>query len=571
VQLAWIVALALAAITCAGVAGHSWRLRSAAPAARAMAVTLAGCSLWSTSHLVAAASTSAGIQLLAIRLSFGCAFVSVLGTYFVLRSITDLGYQLQGRVVAAYSLVPGLVFVGILASPVPGPFLRSVSFEPSHAVPHFRTGWVLLVATGYCYVLLGDGLRRVLRGRRSAAGVFRTQFNSMVLAAVIPVVGNAVTIGFPDLVGHQDLTPLLLTCSALIDSWALLRQGLLRVVPVAREHVVNSISDGVIVIDARGRIVDMNPAAKALMQLLRPGSAGDIIGADAADLGALSVAADLAAQGVAPTMTYDRRSVALTPDLHADLRITVVSDARGRYLGRVLVCRDITDLVDARAQMESQLDLVNALQQELVELSLRDPLTGLHNRRHLDEALNVALANADRTGRPVSMLIIDADHFKAVNDRHGHQVGDATLVALAALLRAGVRTGDTIARFGGEEFVVLMPGADRREARRRAEQLCAACQEEMGNIEGAESTGVESHRLDVVTSSAPQPAPVTVSIGLGVYPEDASTADALLAAADRALYLAKKNGRNQVVDSHLRTTFPFDSAYPAHAAAGERR
>ena len=157
---------------------------------------------------------------------------------------------------------------------------------------------------------------------------------------------------------------------------------------------------------------------------------------------------------------------------------------------------------------------------KLIAVSERDPLTGLLNRRGLDVAL------ARRGDEPWSVLLVDLDHFKSINDRYGHAAGDEVLRATAAVLRGGVRTGDAVARTGGEEFLIAFPDTEPDEAARVGERIRDAL------------------------ARSPQPALngaiATASLGVADWPSDVSFATAT-AAADRALYAAKRGGRNRVV------------------------
>ena len=162
---------------------------------------------------------------------------------------------------------------------------------------------------------------------------------------------------------------------------------------------------------------------------------------------------------------------------------------------------------------------------ELEHKTRTDELTGLFNRRHLDAALEAELERARRDQAPLGVLMLDLDHFKAFNDRFGHPEGDALLRAVADLLRDQLRPTDTVARYGGEEFTVLLPRSPRAEAVRIAERL--------------------RRRLSEMRSG-PADAPTTGSFGLAAWPEDGDTAAALIAAADAALYEAKRLGRNRI-------------------------
>ena len=532
-----VFAFAMSAVMSAAAAAFCWQQRRATPAASALAMTLSGCAVWSTTDVVAMLGTAHSTQIWATKASFAGIYLGVVGLYRLSSTIVDPHHRRHMGAAVLMTVVPIAAFVAIQLLPVPGPVFRSISDGAAATPPTVIFGPLYWVDTAACYLVLGIALLKLLAARRLAAAVFRSQLSSLVFAALIPIAGNIVMLVGHDSWGHRDVTPLLFTGTALLSSYALLRQGLLRIIPVAREQVLESISDCVLVIDAKGQVVDVNPAARQLIRRLHPGLPADIVGIEAAQLGDFLVDGERACA--------DARTLELLPGYHADVRATILSDRHGRLLGRVIMCHDITDLVVARTELEQQLELVGQLRNELVEQIVRDPLTGLHNRRHLSEALDVALAEADRSSKPVAVLIIDIDHFKEINDRYGHQVGDRALVSLARALAADVRTGDTVARFGGEEFVVVLPGANRAEALCRAEQLRAECTSAVVVAASAEEPA------DTTVAAAEPKAFVamTASIGLAIYPDDADTVDSLLASADQALYAAKAGGRNRVVDA----------------------
>ena len=162
-----------------------------------------------------------------------------------------------------------------------------------------------------------------------------------------------------------------------------------------------------------------------------------------------------------------------------------------------------------------------------LEMALTDPLTGFYNQRYLTRHLHSLLAAGQPNG--LAVLMLDIDHFKQVNDRWGHQVGDAALTLIAQTLRSRVRVFDSIARYGGEEFVVVMPGTGELDALSAAERLRGAVEE----LRFVPEAGL-SHRL-------------TVSVGVACCaPASATTPERLIQAADNALYVAKRAGRNRV-------------------------
>ncbi|WP_234383760.1 sensor domain-containing diguanylate cyclase [Paracidovorax avenae] len=181
----------------------------------------------------------------------------------------------------------------------------------------------------------------------------------------------------------------------------------------------------------------------------------------------------------------------------------------------------------SNARLRTQFEEIRALQDQLQEQAMRDPLTGLYNRRHLDATLAARIAQCGAQGLPLSLLMIDIDHFKRVNDTHGHAAGDAMLQALAQLLQRHVRVQDLACRHGGEEFVLLLPETPLAIARERAEALRQAF----------EALQVR-HGPDALST--------TLSCGVSAFPEHADEPHALLARADEALYSAKVQGRNRV-------------------------
>jgi len=169
------------------------------------------------------------------------------------------------------------------------------------------------------------------------------------------------------------------------------------------------------------------------------------------------------------------------------------------------------------------------LRETLRMQSIRDPLTDLFNRRYMEESLERELRRASRKKLPLSVMMIDVDHFKQFNDTFGHEAGDTLLRELARLFRTQLRAEDIACRYGGEEFTLILPEAPLESAVERAEQLLRSASES--------SIEYRSKKLERVT----------VSIGVACYPQHGATGDTLLRAADQALYRAKEDGRNRVV------------------------
>lgn len=192
-----------------------------------------------------------------------------------------------------------------------------------------------------------------------------------------------------------------------------------------------------------------------------------------------------------------------------------------------------------------------AAQEALRVQAIRDGLTGIYNRRYMEESLERELLRAARGGTPLGLIMVDLDHFKRFNDASGHQAGDALLKELGAFLQSHTRREDVVCRYGGEEFTIILPGAPPGVTRRRAEAL-------RSEVKQAE---LQRHSRDGQA--------VTLSFGVATHPEHGSTMDDLLRAADRALYRAKEEGRDcvRLADSPSAPGDVAEAASPAGSIA----
>ncbi|MDE2439981.1 MAG: GGDEF domain-containing protein, partial [Betaproteobacteria bacterium] len=222
--------------------------------------------------------------------------------------------------------------------------------------------------------------------------------------------------------------------------------------------------------------------------------------------------------------------------IYAEVVGSFLLDAEGKPYALLGISRDISErrkaerkLREANDTLRQQLEEIEKLQVALKEQAIRDSLTGCFNRRYLDETLERELSRSRREGYPLSLVILDLDHFKQINDTYGHLAGDRALTELAETLRADVRHEDVLCRYGGEEFVILMPRMPLAKAVERAESW--------------------RHKIeDIRVSFGNFKLSFTASAGVAAYPDHGKMPDELTHAADTALYIAKNSGRNRVVE-----------------------
>ena len=205
----------------------------------------------------------------------------------------------------------------------------------------------------------------------------------------------------------------------------------------------------------------------------------------------------------------------------------VISDAANRAIANLSGIRRQQYLLNTLSRQNAELDSLN---QEFREMAIRDGLTGLFNHRYAKERLDDEFERAKRFGRDLTVLFMDLDHFKCYNDTHGHQAGDEILQILAALMMKSVRESDTLARWGGEEFVVISPETNKEQGCILAEKIRIAVAEHEFPNASQQPLGL-----------------VSLSIGISSRSDTTENAEKLLRFADDAVYAAKDSGRNRSV------------------------
>lgn len=391
----------------------------------------------------------------------------------------------------------------------------------------YQHGPLYWLVTVYSLILVLAATLLIIDTALRARGVYRSQSAALVAAAVFPWVGELVySVAPAQFAGFDPALTLSLTAAILVATVSRLK--LLDIVLVPREVLVEEMTDGLVVLDGTARILEFNPAAVRMLGLTKSPRMGTP---------AVEVLAGWSQEGrdAVRAVYEERRSTIASPTgAYLGVERSRLAGSTAEQTRDLFILHDITHQVEAEQalhrayeDLSARMAEIEALQGELRDQATRDPLTGLHNRRHLAEQLERELGRAERDEYPVSVVMFDVDHFKDVNDTFGHGAGDEMLRAIAAELLEGTRRCDITCRYGGDEFVVVLPNARAQSARARAERWRLRLHDVMAAI--------GDERVDT-----------TISLGVASFPEHGATMDALVAAADRAVYASKAGGRNQV-------------------------
>ncbi|MBD2562877.1 MULTISPECIES: histidine kinase N-terminal 7TM domain-containing diguanylate cyclase [Nostoc] len=406
----------------------------------------------------------------------------------------------------------GLVWSGFLPDP------KGTNF----VIYQHNLGFFWVMVCVYLYTVTGVVM---LIQKALLPSVLSRRQSSMALAgAILPILGASLymlRLTPPGL----NITPMSFMLAGLFYFVSLFRFRMFDLVPVARDTLIENMSDGVLVLDAQNRIIDFNPALKRLIGVKK-----QYIGQPAAQV--LAILPEIVRLYHAHESDKTEIFIDSVTPCYVELLITSLHNERKQLTGRLLVLRDVTqryqaesELRQANEYLQKQVLEIKVLQVQLREQAMRDGLTGLFNRRYFDEIFPQELIRATRDFGRVALIIMDIDYFKNINDTFGHQVGDRVIQAFADILRNYSDSPNIVCRYGGEEFVLVLPGLTQEKAFQHAEKIRLSFQASL----------LESGGKEIDT---------TVSGGVGMFPDHGKTSDELLLVVDKALYAAKLDGRN---------------------------
>lgn len=489
--------------------------------------------VWNFAYAMITLSTSLEIKLMWLRLeNIGILTVPIFWFFFALR-YNRLDRWLNRYTAALFFIVPAFSLILLFSDRWFNLYYASVEpvAEVGGPLVIGRGSWYV-VGLAYSYLLSLGAVILLVRRAIQHRNIYRRQMFVLIGAVLIPILVNVfyqvMLSTQPELTYRIDLTPVSFTVTAILIAVGVFGLRIFDLIPIARHTVLEYIPEMVFVVDAQDRVVDANKVASQVLGK----SIEEIVGKDP-----LEVFRDwpqLLNRFLTASETREEIQIPGEPPRTLELVVSALYNQANQLEGRIIVAHDITehkslenDLKYANEVLTLQLDKIDKLRAELQEQAIRDPLTNVYNRRYLADYLSREVARAAREGSALSIVIMDVDNFKNFNDTHGHKCGDVILQAIAGFLVDHTRRGDIVCRFGGEEFLILMPGASQEVALERAEAWRQAFSETPVEYEGIKYSA-------------------TFSAGVATFPEHGLTDEALLQAADRALYRAKDSGRNKV-------------------------
>ncbi|MEA5077056.1 MAG: diguanylate cyclase [Anaerolineaceae bacterium] len=388
----------------------------------------------------------------------------------------------------------------------------------------YKHGFIFYLNVTYIFVLIFFGIAQLFRKVLTSNPPFRSQLWAIMIGSFFPILSGFFYIIRVDPVPGMDISPFGFLFTNLFLTLGFSRFQLLDLVPVAHDLLIERVQASIIVVDWQERIVDINDQAKMLFEV----GPENILGKQMSTL--LPWKLDL--PSLSQTQLISEFKVPKDENSYVDLQVSSLNPKKSLPPGYLLILRDITArkiaelrLQKANNELVQQIQEINRLQKLLKNQATHDSLTGLFNRHLMDEILESMVAQADRNRAPLSIVVLDIDHFKDINDSFGHQMGDKFLTEYGECIQSAIRKGDFACRLGGDEFLIAFPHMETDQALKRANDLRLILHEIV----------IAQDQVQVRT---------TASLGVATYPHHGDAIAQIINAADQAMYSAKEKGRN---------------------------
>ncbi|MGD6804574.1 histidine kinase N-terminal 7TM domain-containing diguanylate cyclase [Rossellomorea aquimaris] len=464
------------------------------------------------SAFVLLSSSLPEIKFWTIVLYAGMPFSPALGLMFIMRY---LGMKLTAARWAALLTIPFISLIMVATNDFHHLHYKIYEIDAELGAPfvHQEIGQWYVIHGLYTFGSLFAALLLLLSRWKETAKAYRPQLISLIFAQLVPIIT-----AFIYLIGITptgiDPVPMVLWVTSLCYFWSISTSRMFTLMPIAKDAIFQSINDGVVVLDESQRLIEFNQASKEMF----PGLSKDMLGIEF-----LRIWENFSGQAFPYEFNTGsfQQKLQFTVDGPLDrafqVRVSQLHQAHQKN-GILIIFTDITE--------------VKQLQMKLEHLAYHDELTQVYNRRAFFTQCKRAYKESQEDSSPFTVIIMDIDHFKSVNDTYGHNVGDQLLVHVVKSCQSQLKKEDLFARYGGEEFVLALKGYTCQEAESLAERIRLYLETEPFKVKD----------INIVA---------TMSFGVAeAEPENAETLFDLLNKADKALYSAKAAGRNRVQVYH---------------------
>lgn len=506
----------LASLVTGGLSTYIWQRRTV-PGARAFSLFAASVAVWCFFAIFEFYSRSLTPRIIFGKLEYlGIVTLPVSWLLFTLH-YTRRSNWLTRHLIGALLIIPLSTLLLTLTDGWHGLLWRSVHYlnTPVPLLDIDHGPWFHFVLVPYTYVLFAIGIIVLLASFFADSSLYRKQTGIVLASMAVPLLVNAHYLMTGATLGGLDPTPYAFALCVALNAYGLFGSNQLPITPVSYRALFLNTAETVIVLNNKFTIIDINPAAldelghtkadvlgktfcsfypqcKPIMQAAQQGQVADVV------------------ELLSPNGSS-----------YAEVKIRPVFTANGEVSTQLVIMRDVTAEREQQARLE--------------QFAYVDSLTGVANRRQLAREADRAIGLARRYNLPLSLLYMDIDKFKSINDTYGHEIGDLVLVHVAHCLRGTMRENDVVARLGGDEFAILLYDVDYERAdetrERFQKRLCKPFE-------------VETYQLAM-----------DVSIGLALYPDHGATLEDLLREADASMYRSKHK-KSSLSESNLSPLLP---------------
>jgi diguanylate cyclase (GGDEF)-like protein len=503
--------------------------------------------LWPLSQYFFSISPDGTFKWLWINIAFSSIFLLGFVWFIFALVLTRQTHLLKGRNLLLISTPVVFIIIFISTNPYHHLFAQPVNGSWKHPAFGFSFWIFFLITVTYVFfatlIILRELRLRAQKHYKKQIQLLLWGPSSTVILGAVDALTNILI--NPSSGVSTGWVSLGIVISATCFVIAITKYDLIKIVHIAQREVIDNMTGGVIVLDTQDVIIDINKSATIFLSPFIEVKAGqnlyDVFHALSnfvEDIELFNLFLEKYSSRSSKPLQIFQREIGLK-QLCLSINISPLIDNKGYLLGRVVALNDITDL-------KKLISEVNHKNEQLEIMSITDQLTGLYNRTYIMRHLVKEIERAISLKSPVSLILFDLDHFKSVNDKHGHLTGDKVLQKTTDIIKLNLRPSDVPARYGGEEFIIFAPKTDLNTAQALAEKLRSAVEDNIiktasGHIKVTISLGVTS-----------------INYGLPPGNKPAKILDRLLLEADSAMYRAKSKGRN-CIESTLLDPLEYES------------